>query len=210
MTPYESFMDAFRRAVEDKGNLKSFADSCGMNYATLYRWFHQLQVPSLQAIEPMLPYLDVAPVIRRIGEYSPGEKIEGEDLPTIPVFFSAGAGAPVDADIWKSVPEKRIQVLPQYYRQDAVLVEVVGDSMEPTISNGSFVGVVPFSGRLREGGIYLVQWQPFGMVVKRIRSNKQGEIVLISDNPQYEPQPLPFEGYESVIIGEVLWYIQKA
>ena len=209
MTPYESFMKAFKNAVAEKGNLKSFADSCGMNYATLYRWYHEAQVPSLQAIEPLLPFLDLPPVIKRIGECASEEAVKGDNLPTIPVFFSAGAGFPVNIDIWSTEPEKFIQVLPQYYRKDAVLVEVVGDSMEPTIQNGSFVGVVPFSGRLREGGIYLVNWEPFGLVVKRVRSNKQGEIVLISDNPNYEPQPLPYEGYDNVIIGEVLWYIQK-
>ena len=44
--------------------------------------------------------------------------------------------------------------------------------------------------------------------VKRVRLGKEGNIILYSDNPRYEPQELPFEGYEDVIIGKVVWVWQ--
>lgn len=38
--------------------------------------------------------------------------------------------------------------------------------------------------------------------------NAQGEIVLHSDNPKYEPLAIEPEGYEDIIIGEVVWVWQ--
>ena len=132
--------------------------------------------------------LGLAPVLKRIGVHSPAEPVEGDNLPII--------------------PEVTIPVLPQYFLPDIAAIKVTGDSMEPTISKGAYVGVVPLGEDLIEGGIYLVSRPPFGVLVKRVRLGKEGNIILYSDNPRYEPQELPFEGYEDVIIGKVVWVWQ--
>ena len=150
--------------------------------------------------------LGLAPVLKRIGVHSPAEPVEGDNLPIIPVFSHAGAGSP--SEFFSGTPEVTIPVLPQYFLPDIAAIKVTGDSMEPTISKGAYVGVVPLGEDLIEGGIYLVSRPPVGVLVKRVRLGKEGNILLYSDNPRYEPQELPFEGYEDVIIGKVVWVWQ--
>ena len=210
MKLYDDFMEAFRQAVQEYGNLNQFAEHTGIAYGTLHRWYNSKQIPSLQAIEPLLPYINWPPhlpKIKRLGEHSPVEAVNGDDLPTVPVHVSAGAGQPID--IWNAEPSRSIPVLPRYYQENIAAVEVLGDSMEPTIKKGAFVGVVPISGDLKEGDVYLVRRPPFGLLVKRVRMNENGEIILTSDNPAYPPQVVPFEGYEDIIIGHVVWCWQN-
>jgi len=149
---------------------------------------------------------DDSPTIRRPGSNAPTELVEGEALPTVPVYGTTGAGAATE--LFTGEPETLIQVLPQYNLPDVAAFCVDGDSMEPTIMKGSYVGVVPFSGNISEGGIYLVNMPPFGRVIKRIRMGASGSIELHSDNKVYQPIPLPFEGYEEIVKGKVVWIWQ--
>lgn len=142
----------------------------------------------------------------RTGKHSPKDVVQGDGLPSVPVYGSTGAGP--DVELFSGEPETFIQVLPQYMLPDLAAFRVDGDSMEPTIKCGSYVGVVPFAGDLAEGGIYLVHMPPFGRVIKRIRMGEGGTIMLYSDNPVYDPLPLPFEGYEKVVLGKVVWIWQ--
>ena len=147
------------------------------------------------------------PTMRRMGAFSPVEIVQGEGLIRIPIYEKAGAGTAVD--LFSLIPEKFIYVLPQYARADVGAIEVSGDSMEPTIKKGSIVGIVPYSGEIDEGHIYLVRLPPLGLVVKRIAMGREGKLVLKSDNKAYESVPFPDEGHDGVIAGKVIWVWQE-
>ena len=100
---------------------------------------------------------------------------------------------------------KPFAVLPQYNLPDVRAVKVTGDSMEPTILKGAYVGVIPLDDELEDGGIYLVQRPPFGLVVKRVMQDEDGNIILHSDNHRWKPQKVSNEGYDNIIIGKVVW-----
>ncbi|MFR9013616.1 MAG: helix-turn-helix transcriptional regulator [Desulfovibrio piger] len=145
-------------------------------------------------------------VIRRVTPHAPNEVVQGDSLPQIPVMGGTGAGD--DVELFQATPSYWISVLPQYMvHKDIFGLVVYGDSMEPTIHKGAVVGVIPFDGSFNEGGIYLVQRPPFGRTIKRVKL-QGGQLVLISDNAAYEPDPLPFEGYEKIILGRVVWVWQ--
>jgi len=101
-----------------------------------------------------------------------------------------------------------LPILPQYARAEMVALVVEGDSMEPTIKKGAYVGIVPYDGSISEGGIYLIHRPPWGRMLKRVRMGQVGDIVLHSDNPLYEPITLSPEGYERLINGKVVWIWQ--
>lgn len=144
--------------------------------------------------------------MRRMGAFSPSDVVEGPDLVAIPVFEKVGAGDEVD--FFAPNPEHVIKVLPRYALENVIAIEVVGDSMEPIIRKGAFIGVVPLDDRLIEGQIYLVRRPHFGLVVKRVIMGADGRIVLRSENAAYPDQPVPDEGYESIIVGKVVWVWQ--
>lgn len=146
------------------------------------------------------------PAIKRIGPNAPLEKIEGENLPPIPVLGHTGAGNAVE--LFSQEPEFWLPVLPQYFRTGVIGLVVDGDSMEPTIKKGAFVGVVPYDGSINEGGVYLIDRPPFGRIIKRIKMGTDNNLLLISDNPDYPPIHVSEEGYEKIIVGRVIWIWQ--
>ncbi len=187
----------------------ALAKALEVEQASLSRFVNGKSGISGEAFVKLLTYMngkityDEGPTMHRMGKNAPVEIVTGDDLPLIPVFLEAGAGLPVE--LWQTAPSKTIPILPQYYRQDVRAVEITGDSMEPTIKKGAIVGVIPLEEELVEGAIYLVRRPPFGLVVKRVRADRDGNIVLYSDNSTYAPQPVPFDGYENIIIGRVIW-----
>lgn len=206
---FTNLRDLAQKAGISQGNLSSFMKPEGepgrretMSFDTAWK--------ILEVLGLSLPQVDedgVVSTIRRTGSNSPVEIVAGDDLPQIPVMGEVGAGNEVD--LFEAVPECFISVLPRYYRQDMVTFKVSGDSMAPTISMGDYVGIIPFDGNLHEGGIYLVDLPPFGRVVKRVRMGKNGEIILLSDNPSYGERVIPYEGYEKIVLGQVCWIMQK-
>ncbi len=65
-------------------------------------------------------------------------------------------------------------------------IEIVGDSMEPTLLNGSYI-VIDTSKKGGIDGIYALLLQD-EVLVKRLQFNLDQTIDIISDNPAYKPQ----------------------
>lgn len=190
------------------------AQKLGIEQASLSRFVNGKQSISGENFVKLFTFLDGEmrfpphlPTIHRIGAHAPVEEVTGDVLPLIPVFLEAGAGPPVE--FWRTEPEISIPVLPQYFRSDIRAIEVIGDSMEPTIKKGAIVGVIPLAGTLVDGGIYLVRLPFFGLVVKRVRSDASGGLCLISDNQNYPPRQIPNEGFSDIIVGQVIWVWQS-
>lgn len=208
----QNFVDVVKRECEDRGQ-SSFASACGVSQQNLSRIVTGetgAKGPGLKIVSAIVDALGPEvffPVIKRTGTNSPVEQVKGSGLPTVPVFGSTGAGEP--CEFWSQEPERQIEVLPQYAKPNCVALRVEGDSMEPTILKGSYVGVVPLSGSISEGGIYLVHVAPFGRLIKRLRMGEDGSIELVSDNRKYPPRRLPIEQYDSVVIGKVAWVWQE-
>ena len=110
------------------------------------------------------------------------------DLEPLPVEAAAGAGA--------EVPDESGVV--NLDRCD--LIVVTGDSMEPTLPDGSSILVDRSSTELREGRVFVLRTAD-GLVVKRVRRVGDGWR-LCSDNPAWEPVPL---GPEDTVVGQVRW-----
>lgn len=216
MSDVDSFYEALDEAIVRSGNINRLSRYTGIPFQTLSRWASKTSNPTLEGIVKLLPFIDwpkrrkspPAPLIQRMDPNAPAEIVQGDDLVKIPVMLQAGAGKAVD--VWESEPSRWIDVLPRYAKKNTRAVEVVGDSMEPTIRNGAIVGVEPFSGEFRDGGIYLCRLPYFGLVVKRVHMDGLNGITLLSDNAAYQDMHIPFEGCENLIIGRVVWYWQEA
>jgi len=85
--------------------------------------------------------------------------------------------------------------------RDLDAINVVGDSMEPTIKDGSIIFIDRNDKNIINGGIFVVNTLG-GVFVKRVRINSNGDIELISDNTIYEKEILKKDEIE--IIGKVV------
>lgn len=211
-----SFSDRFyaylKAKSEERGWQTRFAREAGISQDALHKIITgKTKKPEMPIIAKIVDTVGLEALypeafMSRVGNNSPREAIQGDNLPIVPVYGSAGAGA--EMELFSGEPETFIQVLPQYMMPDLAALRVDGDSMEPTIKCGSYVGVVPFDGMLSEGGIYLVSIPPFGRLIKRIRMGDDGSIILMSDNEKYPEKPIPYEDYDNVVIGRVAWVWQ--
>jgi phage repressor protein C with HTH and peptisase S24 domain len=80
-------------------------------------------------------------------------------------------------------------------------IHVTGDSMEPTIKDGSIIFIDRNDKNIRNGGIFVISTNA-GVFVKRINLKSNGEIEIISDNPVYPVERV--NSNEIQIIGKVI------
>jgi len=143
---------------------------------------------------------------------SPGI-VYGEDevvLPYYPeTYASAGGGAFNGFDASSPVSISR-SFLQSYFGISAAkglhIINVVGDSMEPTLKNGEMIFVNPIENEgFRDGGVYVLMCGDT-ILVKRVRQHPiTKEYTLISDNPAVEDITLTIdESSDCKFVGRVV------
>jgi len=83
--------------------------------------------------------------------------------------------------------------------KDLDAINVIGDSMEPTIKDGSIIFIDRTDKNIQNGGIFVVS-TPAGIFVKRVNLRSDGKIELISDNKIYPSETVE----EAKIVGKVI------
>lgn len=66
------------------------------------------------------------------------------------------------------------------------LIKATGDSMTPLIQDGDYVFVDISSQNISSDGVYVLRL-PTGLSIKRIQNALNGDVIVRSDNPLYEP-----------------------
>ena len=85
-------------------------------------------------------------------------------------------------------------------------ITVDGESMEPTLQDGSIVFLDREQTNINKDGIYVASTNA-GLFIKRIRQRADGMIELISDNKNYSPEQILAE--EIKIVGRVVGNIES-
>ena len=85
-------------------------------------------------------------------------------------------------------------------------INVVGDSMEDTLKEGSIILINRDRQEIMNGGIFVVN-TPGGVLVKRVSINPVAGIDLISDNKSYPVTTVPLG--EITVIGKVIGALEK-
>lgn len=89
---------------------------------------------------------------------------------------------------------------------DCIIVRVSGDSMTPTITDGSFIAIrpVPANGIIFWGQIYVVVTDNYRMVKFLRRHPDPDFVTLHSDNPQYDDIDLPRSEIRTLFLVETV------
>ena len=85
------------------------------------------------------------------------------------------------------------------------IIGVAGESMEPTLPDGCVILVDRNRTKRYRGHIFVVRTED-GLVVKRAGKDEGGGWQLVSDHPEWKPQPWP---YGAEVIGEVKWMARE-
>ena len=122
---------------------------------------------------------------------------------------SAGGGADViDEDYeYLEIDAKMLQEIVGVLNPKHIdAIRVTGESMEPTLEDGSIVFVDRDSKDISKDGIFIVSTTN-GLFIKRVRVRADGKVELISDNRLYPPEILSVD--EVNIVGRVVGSIES-
>ena len=108
------------------------------------------------------------------------------------VSVSAGGGAYEDEDNYESLelPEYFLNILGEKDNiKNIEAINVVGDSMEPTLNSNNIIFVDKTKNDINKDGVYAFTTN-HGLFVKRIQKRVDGLLDIISDNKDYPLQVL--------------------
>jgi phage repressor protein C with HTH and peptisase S24 domain len=138
-----------------------------------------------------------------------GELTEGfVQVPRYEVAASAGGGAVIHSEqivdhlSFKAEWVHNALGVPV---KDLALINVTGDSMEPTLSEGDLILIDMSHRGMKDNAIYVLQLNG-SLLVKRLQHKLDGSVVVKSDNLIYDPETVSGEAIELLnIIGRVVW-----
>ncbi|MGB0732183.1 MAG: S24 family peptidase [Pontibacterium sp.] len=128
-------------------------------------------------------------------------------IPGYDIQVAAGSGSLPDSE----APSRRLAFRHKWLKfkglspKDLCLVFAKGDSMEPTISDNNTLMIDTSDCDLRDGSIYVIRVNSH-LVVKRVQTLLNKDIMLLSDNSAYHPETLRPEQVDDLeVIGKVVW-----
>jgi len=121
---------------------------------------------------------------------------------------SAGGGAEVFDENFEMITldEKIMHNMVGMGNTELEAIHVDGESMEPTLQDGSIVFVDRDQTNINKDGIFIASTTA-GLFIKRIRQRADGMVELISDNKNYSPEVLSPD--EVSIVGKVVGNIES-
>lgn len=137
------------------------------------------------------------------GAGAPARAADWADIPRLPLGASAGPGTLAH----DAAPTDRLRFSGRWLRQQGLepamlsVIEVEGDSMEPTLRDGDEI-LVDRSPRPMRSGLHVIRLDDV-LLVKRLEPGPAGTVLVISDNPAYPRMERPRA--EVAIIGRVVW-----
>lgn len=133
-------------------------------------------------------------------------------VPEYDVRLSAGGGSLIEAENQSGVWQFSRRYLVEELRlapANLAIVEVQGDSMEPTLRTGDRVLIDHSDRNPARPGVYAI-WDSNATVVKRLERIPASDppmVVLISDNKNHNAYTVPAELVN--VIGRVVWFARR-
>jgi len=121
---------------------------------------------------------------------------------------SAGGGANVFDESYElmTIDERIVRNMTGSSDRKLEAIHVDGESMEPTLYDGSIVFIDREQTDINKDGIFIASTNA-GLFIKRIRQRADGMVELISDNKTYSPEVLAPD--EVRIVGKVVGNIES-
>ena len=183
---YRDIRDFLKRKNISQQDL---AEGTGLNIRTIKNYLESGR-GQISTLEKILKYL---------SKYG----WDYESYTPVPVYeeVSAGGGREVFGE-----EAQTIMVPENLKKKGNIALKVRGNSMEPSLVDGSIIGVDINQKVLKHGKIYVLWLPARGTVVKRAIVTEGGKILAKSDNMEYPDIVIDKDVH---VVGKVVWSIQE-
>ena len=199
-TFFDSALDLLRKAVEQTGNRTKLAEMAGVQPVTLGRWLAGTRKPSLEEIGKIFDILGIT-----LAE--PGiDPATYEMIPKVEAKPGAGSSWITDGTV-QGYYAFRLPFLQRVgiSHKKSVLMDVIGQSMQPLIHEGDTILVDQSNTEPKDGFIFVVGLGD-ELLVKRLQRTARGWL-LVSQNPDYSPIHVEGSDLENFrVFGRVRWF----
>lgn len=137
-------------------------------------------------------------------------QIEGETYARLPVYdirAQAGKGALAydgEPTGWRIFDLAFVKKVSRSPIEQLKVIEVAGDSMEPTLYKGDHVLIDLSNQAIAQPGLFVLRLDE-SLIVKRVQKLMRGERVrVMSDNPKYPPEEID-DPERLTVVGRVVW-----
>lgn len=195
----EQILSVLASGVAKYGTAYALSQKSGVSKSNMSRWLSGTP-PRTADIEPVMDLLGARIVL-------PNDALIDYDL--VPkVAAKAGAGASLEtSDETEGLYAFRKDFMGREHicARNAVMLDVVGDSMEPEFYEGDTLLVDKSDIEIRDGKVYVVTLGD-ELRVKRIFNSLNG-LILRSDNPKYPDIHVEGPDLETFVVhGRVRWH----
>ena len=209
----EEFRRRLRLIMQQFGSVADLARAVGVSDNAIYKWVSGRGQPSMMSLVNLSKAAGVSVEWLATGRGGPSkgkseihtsEPAEVVPLPHHSLRATNGRMAIQNQQIvdYVSFQSQWLQRALNIDLRNMALVEVIGDSMSPTIDEGDLVLVDLREGRFRHDGVYVLR-AGTDLAVKRLQRQPDGALLIRSDNPAYESSMVKPE--EVTLLGRVVW-----
>jgi phage repressor protein C with HTH and peptisase S24 domain len=207
----EEFRRRLRLIMQQFGSVADLARAVGVSDNAIYKWVAGRGQPSLVNVVRLARAARVSVEWLATGEDAPKKaQARGQGLDQYVdiagnSLYARASRPAIETSQFVDYLAFKSEWLRRCLNSDAknlMLLEVLGDSMSPTIDEGDLVLVDLREPRFRHDGIYVLR-SGSDLSVKRVQSRPDGKLAIRSDNPAYESAVVAPESIN--ILGRVLW-----
>lgn len=203
-TFYDTSIQALHDYVREHhdGKVNRAAKALGFKDASvLHQWLTGKRSPSLIALGPVFDAMGI-----RLDIPSE-EAVDFDYIPKVAARAGAGSSLETSGETLGLYAFRKDYIAQQgIHVKDSILLEVVGDSMEPLLRSGDTILVDQSDTEVQDGKTYLIAYGD-DLKVKNVFKTPRG-LILRSENPRYADVTIrPDElGTYAVIHGRVRWF----
>lgn len=168
--------------------------------------------PSIERLAAIARALDLELYLGRPRELTPAPStvVDGERFETVERFDAAGSagGGALNLD---GPPVDHLAFSKRWLSQNGIsagssfLINVAGDSMEPSLYDGDLVMIDKRKTQVRSGRIYALR-DGDALRIKRVELIPGTALILRSDNPAHAPEHRVGDAMNAIkVLGEVVW-----
>ena len=192
--------------LRGKRSRQTFADLLGIGHRSLIRYEKEERLPDAEVLARICQVFEVDPMWLLMGKYRERPTVL---IPRYDLEAAAGTGTFLESEGAIDALSLDLDWLVQELKvnpQEAGLLTVRGDSMEPTLFHGDSL---LFTRRLLDPlqeGIYLIRCNAL-LMVKRLLPQPGKTLLIASDNSAYPPFSISVQTDpdDFAILGRVVW-----